>query len=364
MSLENKVDSAELLRLQSENIKLKEKLRSLELELNQKDNEKDNRQWEETFDSISDPLFIHDAKGAVMRANRAYVRAAALPLVQIIGQLYWHVFPKLAAPIPSCCINQGQNNSSITMAIMDNYGSSFLSHRYCVQNSDGKCQYTIHFIQDVSEQLRANHQLEISHQKLSQALKDSIQAIAAAVEMRDPYTAGHQRNVADLGRAIGQRMDLPATQVEGIFFGGIIHDIGKIHLPAEILSWPGKLNALHYALLKEHAEIGYQILKGIDFPWPVAEVARQHHERWDGSGYPQGLKEEEICLEARIIAVADVMEAMTEHRPYRPGLGIEAAMAEVNQGRGVLYDAHVVDACVEVFQNGEYVIKQKTFFQQ
>ena len=199
-----------------------------------------------------------------------------------------------------------------------------------------------------------NRDRQHTQQKLRRSLEDSIQAIAATVEMRDPYTAGHERRVAELAAAIGAEMALPPFMVEGIHFGAMIHDLGKIQIPAEILSKPTRISPVEFELIKGHAQAGYDILKGIDFPWPVAEMARQHHERLDGSGYPQGLKGDSILLEARVLAVADVVEAMASHRPYRPGLGIDKALAEIERGRGTVYDAFVADACLRLFREKSY----------
>lgn len=189
-----------------------------------------------------------------------------------------------------------------------------------------------------------------SEKKLKASLLDSISAIASMVEMRDPYTAGHQCRVADIAVAVAKEMQLPESQLEGIHLASIVHDVGKIRIPAEILSKPGRLTVNEYNLIKEHPQTGYDILKAIDFPWPIAEIDLQHHERLDGSGYPQGLKKGEILLEAQIIAVADVVESMMSHRPYRPGLGIDAALEEISLKRGVCFDADVVDACLKIFQ--------------
>lgn len=185
---------------------------------------------------------------------------------------------------------------------------------------------------------------------LKESLIGTITAMSRVVEARDPYTAGHQSRVADIACAIAEEMGLNEDQVEGIRMGATIHDIGKIQTPAEILSKPTKLSALEYLLIQEHAAKGYEILKDIKFPWPVAEIAYQHHERIDGSGYPQGLKGEEICLEARIVAVADVVEAMSSHRPYRAALGIEVALDEIKANRGILYDPVAVDACLKAHE--------------
>ncbi|OQX32367.1 MAG: hypothetical protein B0D96_12175 [Candidatus Sedimenticola endophacoides] len=210
--------------------------------------------------------------------------------------------------------------------------------------------YTFYaFIRDLSERDRAREALEESAAQLRQSLMGTIQVIARAVEERDPYTAGHQQRVSWLSRAIAQNLGLERSVVEGVRLGATIHDIGKIHLPAEILSKPGRLSEAEYDLIKTHPESGYSILRDVSFPWPVRDIAYQHHERMDGSGYPQGLRGEAICLEARIIAVADVVEAMSSDRPYRPGLGIEVALAEIQTNRGRLYDPECVDACLRLF---------------
>lgn len=198
----------------------------------------------------------------------------------------------------------------------------------------------------------------IEHQQhatlLRQALEQSIQAIASTVEARDLYTAGHERRVGELATAIAREMGLPEEQINGILFASIIHDLGKISVPSEILSKPGKLTDIEFMLVKAHPQAGYNILKNVKFPWPIADIVLQHHERMDGSGYPQGLKGGQILLEARVIAVADVMEAMSSHRPYRPGLGIDAALEEIERHRGVQYDPQAVDACIKLFREAGY----------
>lgn len=193
--------------------------------------------------------------------------------------------------------------------------------------------------------------------QLQDNLKDTVRAMAAIVEMRDPYTAGHQVRVADLAMAIAKQMGLPDEQAHAIHLAGMVHDLGKIQIPAEILSKPGKITGIEYSLIKIHPQAGYDILKGINFPWPIAQMVLQHHERLDGSGYPQGLKGDAILLEARILSVADVVEAMSSHRPYRPGLGIEVALAEITKQRGIYFDPQVVDACLVLFREQHYSVK-------
>ncbi len=197
-------------------------------------------------------------------------------------------------------------------------------------------------------------ELKESERKLKSSLLDSISALASTVEIRDPYTFGHQNQVAQLAVAIAKELNLPADQIEGIHLASIVHDVGKIQIPAEILTKPGKLSDLEFRLIKEHSKAGYEILKYIEFPWAVAQFVLQHHERLDGSGYPQALRGDQIHHEAKIIAVADVVESMMSHRPYRPGLGIEAALGEISGHKGTLFDAAVVDACIALFREERF----------
>lgn len=204
--------------------------------------------------------------------------------------------------------------------------------------------------------LRLREEQKASAAVLRKSLEDTILAIAATAEMRDPYTAGHERRVAELAAAIGREMGLAEPLIEGIRFGAMIHDLGKIKIPAEILVKPARLSPIEYELIKQHAQAGYDILKGIDFPWPVAQMVLEHHERLDGSGYPNGQKGEAICQEARILSVADTVEAMSSHRPYRPGLGIDKALAEIERGRGAQYDPAAVDACLRLYREKGYTL--------
>jgi len=193
-------------------------------------------------------------------------------------------------------------------------------------------------------------------QNLKKTLEGAIDTIAATIESRDPYTAGHQKRVSDLSAAIASEMKLTEMQVEGVKTAGTIHDLGKIKTPAEILSKPGGLSELEFNLIKTHPQNGFDLLKKIEFPWPIAEMILQHHERMDGSGYPRGLKGDEILLEARILAVADIVEAMSSHRPYRPALGIKKALEQIKKDKGTLLDPDVVDACLKTFEDGYELI--------
>jgi len=204
--------------------------------------------------------------------------------------------------------------------------------------------------EDITERKQAEKQLQDTLESLRKAVGATMQVMVAAVETRDPYTSGHQKRSADLARAIAAEMGLPPEKIEGIRMAGSIHDIGKLSIPAEILSKPTKLSEIEFSLIKEHAKKGYEMLKDVESPWPLAEIVRQHHERIDGSGYPRNLKGDDILIEARILSVADVVEAMASHRPYRPGLGIDAALNEIERNRGIFYDDAVVDACLRLFR--------------
>ena len=212
---------------------------------------------------------------------------------------------------------------------------------------------------EITERKRAEEELKQSHEKLGKVLRETINALASTVEKRDPYTAGHQQRVTQLACAIAKEMGFSKDEIDGIRLAGAIHDIGKIHLPAEILSKPGRISEIEFSMIKAHPQVGHDILRIIEFPWPIALIVLQHHERVNGSGYPSGLSGEEILPEARVLAVADVVEAMASHRPYRPTFGIDKALEEISQNKGVLYDLKVVDACLRLFSEKGFKFKQK-----
>ena len=205
-------------------------------------------------------------------------------------------------------------------------------------------------LSDITERKQAEEELQRTLDSLRKAVGVTIQVMVSAVETRDPYTAGHQVRSANLARYIAAEMGLPQEKIDGIRMAGSIHDIGKLSIPAEILSKPTKLSEIEFSLIKEHARQGYEILRNVESPWPLAEMVYQHHERMDGSGYPRNLKGDEILMEARILAVSDVVESMASHRPYRAGLGIEAALEEIEKNRDIFYDSAVTDACLRLFR--------------
>jgi PAS domain S-box-containing protein/putative nucleotidyltransferase with HDIG domain len=209
---------------------------------------------------------------------------------------------------------------------------------------------------DISNRKQVQEEAQRSAERLIRAMEDTMQAMAMIVEMRDPYTAGHQRRVTQLACAIAKEMGLPEDQITGLRLAGLIHDIGKVRVPAEILTNPDGLSGAEFAMIKMHPLLGYEILKTMDLPWPIAQIVHQHHERMDGSGYPSGVSGEDIILEARVLAVADVVEAIASHRPYRPAHGIDKALDEISQQSGILYDPKVVAHCLNLFREHRFTL--------
>ena len=228
------------------------------------------------------------------------------------------------------------------------------SARVVSWDNDGMPSMVVKIYKDITGRKLAEEELRNNMKQMRKNLDGTIKAIARSVETRDAYTAGHQRRTTDIAGVVAYGMGLSKQVIDGIRMAGLIHDLGKISVPAEILSKPGQISESEFSLNKQHPQAGYEILKGIDFKWPVADIVLQHHERLNGSGYPYGLKGEEILLEARILGVADVIEAMASHRPYRPALGIDDAFEEITMKRGTLYDPDVVDASIDLFTKRGY----------
>ena len=277
-------------------------------------------------DVASDPLCLPWREQAL---RRGYAAGIALPLVsdEVFGVLVVH----------ADVVNAFTHNEIKLLEEMA-----------------GDLAFGVHTLHVRHERDLAQEKIREQLAQLQDSMEDTMRAIAGIVEMRDPYTAGHQQRVAQLAAAIAAEMGLPEEQAHAIHLAGIVHDLGKIQVPAEILSKPGKLSEIEFSLIKIHPQAGYDILKGIDFPWPIADMVLQHHERMDGSGYPQGLKGDAILLEARILSVADVVEAISAHRPYRPGLGIDIALDEIASNRSKYYDPQVADACICLFRERGY----------
>jgi len=199
--------------------------------------------------------------------------------------------------------------------------------------------------------------LKQSYKRLQKIMESTAYIITKVVETRDPYSTGHQQRVSKLATAIAQEMKLPQDKIEGVRFASLVHDIGKVNLPTEIVSKPGKLIDVEFNLIKNHPRVGYNILKKVNFPWPIAEIVFQHQEKIDGSGYPRGLKGDEICIEAKILGVANVVEAMSSYRSYRPAISIDESLAEISKNKNILFDSEVVDTCLKLFKEKGFRFK-------
>jgi len=304
-------------------------------------------QWQTTFDSTNDAIWLLAADGTILNCNKATETLLKKDCSELIGRHSWEVTHGNADPVARCPflrMRKTLSRETLELPIGDRWLSITVDP---ITDEEGKIKGAVHIIRDITEQKQ-------SADRLRKALGPTVHALAFTAEIRDPYTAGHQRRVADLARAIATEMGLTADQVDGIRMAGSIHDVGKISVPAEILSMPRKLTEIEFSLIKTHVQNGYEILKDIEFPWPVARMVLEHHERLDGSGYPNGLTGDKLLRESRIIAVADVVEAMASHRPYRPGLGIDVALDEISKNKGIIYDAEVADACLRIFREGRY----------
>ncbi len=222
---------------------------------------------------------------------------------------------------------------------------------------NGKPRGAVLVVRDITQQVEYDRRIQESMDTLTRAMYGTIEAITKTVETRDPYTAGHQKKVADIAKEIAKDMGLSRDIIESVNLAGQIHDLGKIAIPSEILNKPGRINEIEFSLIKTHSAIGYEIMKNIDFPWPIADIVLQHHEKLDGTGYPNGLKGEEILIQARIIAVADVLEAMASHRPYRAALGMDAAFNELQKNSGTHFDPEVVTSCIRIFKEKGFIMR-------
>ena len=296
--------------------------------------------------SIGDGVIATDKSGTITFMNPLAERLTAWHQEEALRQPLREVFRTVVS----------RDGDEPEIVLWARNGKKFSIEETNMPMSDGRNNSSGHVLvfRDISARKSAEKELKESWEKLHEALEGTIQAMALTIEIRDPYTAGHQRRVSKLSCAIAQDLGMSEFEVEGLRVAGDIHDIGKIYVPAEILSKPGQITAIEYGIIKTHPQVGYDILKTIKFPWPVAEIVLQHHERLDGSGYPLGLVAEQILKQARILTVADIVEAMSSHRPYRPAQGIDKALAEVVQNKGLFYDTDAVDACVKLFQENRF----------
>lgn len=307
------------------------------------------QQWRSTFDAISDPVYVVNPAGVITQCNNALSYLLGIPYDHIVGRDACELLRDTSSFLEECLRSRGQETRRSESDIFL-IGDRFYKITFDpLKSRTGQYLGSIQVMNDITEQITAERELKTNYSRLKSLLNNTITTIAKIVEMQDPYTAGHEHRVSQLACAIAREMDLSEEKIESIRVAGILHDIGKLYVPSQILSKPGALNETEFILIKMHALTGYETLKSIDFPWPVAQIVRQHHERINGSGYPDGLSGDDTLIEARILAVADVVESMSSHRPYRPSRGMEVTLQEIEKNSGVLYDAVVAQACRRLF---------------
>ncbi len=329
-------------------------LMRFEMELKLKESEQKLRT---ILNSIGDAVLVLNGEDDIIYANPVAEKITGWEVDEILEKNMKEIF-RVEYSLPHQVEDLGRSNDGLPIFLTSKNGERVPIH-YSVAPivDEKKNNHTVIVIRDDSERYNSEEKLKESFNQLRKTMGGIIQAMAYTIETRDPYTAGHQRRVADLARAIATDMNLDHSVIESIRMAGIIHDIGKVSVPAEILSKPGRLTNIEFNLIKMHPEIGFEILHPIEFPWPIAAIVQQHHEKNDGSGYPLGLMKNEIMFEAKILSVADVVEAMASHRPYRAALGIELALDEITKNRGILYDKDVVDTVIHLFRKKNYTIK-------
>ena len=307
------------------------------------------------LDSLEDAVVVLDAGARVLYQNPAGAGFVGRLTPETLPETLAGVWPSSGDGEPGPAGGQAEHAA---VCWTNDRGASFDLRLSPVLDGNRQAMAHVLVARDVTDQRRIEEDLRTSSARLEQAFDATVQALAAAGESRDPYTQGHQRRVRDLARAIAGERGIKGERLRGLCVAAEVHDVGKIRVPIEILSKPGRLTDPEWQLVKQHAEAGYDILKGIDFPWPVADIVRQHHEKLDGSGYPLGLHKDDIRLEARVLCVADVVEAMASNRPYRPALGVDVALEEVTRHRGKLFDEDAVDACLRIFADGSFSLEE------
>ncbi|MGB2906308.1 MAG: HD domain-containing phosphohydrolase [Candidatus Aminicenantaceae bacterium] len=325
---------------------------------------KNRERWLTTIlQSVGDGVVATDEKGCIQFMNPFAEDLTGWAQDEAMGKALKDVFHTLSEntgkslTIPSDKILKGQRFKIASEVLLrSKTGAKTHVHQNAapIREESGEISGIVLAFSDITRSKLAEGELKKSWEQQRSAMEGTVQAMAYTIETRDPYTAGHQRRVTKLACAIAEEMKLSENQMEGVRLAGGLHDLGKIYVPAEILAKPGKLSPVEYNIIQTHPQVGYDILKSIEFPWPIADFVLQHHERLDGSGYPNGLKGDGISMEARILAVADVIEAMASHRPYRAALTIETALDEIQGNQGSKYDSQVVDACLKVFKNKKF----------
>jgi len=302
------------------------------------------------YENIHDGIIVVDLWGNIISWNPAAEKMFGYDQKEVFRETVGVLVTKVIKGM----LRDGRWTGEMNFTRKDGVDGVCETNIFPLRNEHGDMTAVFGVCRDITESKKTAESLQRSYTQLRETFIATVNALASTIETRDPHTAGHQRRVTILACAIAEEMGLTEDQFDGLRMAGLIHDLGKINVPAEILSKPGRINDIEFSLIRYHPQICHDILKTIDLPWPVAKIVLQHHERLDGSGYPQGLKGDEIMLEARILAVADVVEAMASHRPYRPALGIERAFEEITKGRGTLYDPEVVDASMRLFSEKRF----------
>jgi PAS domain S-box-containing protein/putative nucleotidyltransferase with HDIG domain len=310
------------------------------------------------LDTLPVSVLISDPSGVVTHVNRFALSYSGYAREQLLGRSIKDITKPVDLPlvekVMAKCRSGDIVDSVLRMIHGDGSEVPYRLHATGLSDASGRITGLVGAGFDISQELEAERRIRESFKGLEGVLDQTVAVISKIIEMRDPYIGGHQTRVTELALRIADRLALPENLRHGLRLASLCHDIGKVYVPAEILSKPGKLTLAEFAMIKTHPQVGFEILSKVDFPWPVAQIVQQHHERFDGSGYPRGLTGEQTRLEARIIGVSDVVESMQSHRPYRPALGLAAALAEIRQNRGRLYDPAVVDACIAVFEQDKF----------
>ncbi len=309
--------------------------------------------------SMDDTVFVFNEEGKFNTYHCPDESRLLTPPAQFIEKKHTQVMPPFLSELYSKAFDENKAGKSSEFEYELDYGdhTRWFSARVSPITSFDEYHGSVAVVRDITTKKEAEDKLFRSFEKLQQAMKGTISAMAKVVEIRDPYTAGHQERVANLAHAIALEMELDSERALGVFMAATIHDIGKIAVPSEILSKPTTLSAVEFSIIKTHPSVGYDILKSIDFPWPIADIVHQHHEHLDGTGYPNGTKTEEILLESKIMAVADVVESMASHRPYRPAKGLEMALGEITEFSGSHFDSQVVKSCLKLFNEKNYKLE-------
>ncbi len=325
-----------------------------------------HQDWQRIFDVLPDGLIITDRHFTILFVNRAFSALSAIDASGLIGKKCHDVFLSAHCFTPDCPLSRLRSTGEKLVFDDEAHCKNGKQAPWIVTitaypDAGGAIGGYVECLTDASAFRRVRQALNRSHDRLRRNMGAIIQAMSTTIEKRDPYTAGHQRRVTKLCRAIATRLGFPWERIQGLRMAAAIHDLGKINIPAAILNKPGPISEHELAIIQMHPRTAYEILKDIQFPWPLAETIYQHHERLDGSGYPRHLKGDQILLEARILAVADVVESIASFRPYRPQLGQEAALAEIQTHKGVLYDASVVDICTALFSQQGFDFETKSW---